>query len=116
MVKNLIPRKVGACRRLNVKFNHVTWIMHDPLHNPQPEIVYQLIGNWYLSVINHVSIVSRLKVSSCVNSKQSTQTLGRLQTASVVITVGSLGNQNTFIRPYIRSFFTSLGCLLYLLQ
>ena len=51
--------------------------MHDPLHNPQPEIVYQLIGNWYLSVINHVSIVSRLKVSSCVNSKQSTQTLGQ---------------------------------------
>ena len=82
--------------------------MHDPLHNPQPEIVYQVIGNWYLSVINHVSIVSRLKVSSCVNSKQSTQTLGRLQTASVVVTVGSLGNMNTFIRHTFVLHFSRL--------
>ena len=87
--------------------------MHDPLHNPQPEIVYQVIGNWYLSVINHVSIVSCLKVTSCVNSKQSTQTLVRLQTASVVDTVGSLGNQNSFIRPYSSSFYNSQGCSLY---
>ena len=83
------------------------------LYITQPEIVYQVIGNWYLLAINHVSIVSRLKVSSCVNSKQPTQTLGRLQTASVVITVGSLGNQYTFKCLYNCSFFTSQGYSLY---
>ena len=48
---------------------------------------------------------------SIVNSQH--RHWARLQTASVLVTVGSLGNQNTFIRPYSSSFYNSQGCSLY---
>ena len=37
----------------------------------------------------------------------------RLQTASVVVTVGCLGNRNTFKGPYSSLFYNSQGCSLY---